>query len=95
MAKQPKRKTRAEKVDPPVQDIPTAFDSPESSLVLSAAYDPDTETMILTLRSKPEPKNYTYNKFPASVWAEFVQASSKGKFFGDVIRPQFAGKLRD
>lgn len=95
MAKQPKRKTRAEKVEEvaggAVIDTPLSFTSPDSATILSASYDPDTETMIIAFKHG---KSYVYNPIAAALWAEFEMAHSKGTFFAKRIRPIYAGRVK-
>lgn len=91
---QPPEVTRgAEEQAQALADIPLSFQSPESSLINGADYDPTTETLTLQLLSPAlNVKPYVYHKFPADLWREFVQAGSKGRFFQERIRPMFAGK---
>lgn len=96
MAKNPKRKTRAEKVAE-VADviitnlIPRSFESPESSTIIRATYDPETLTMRVTFKKVPVEATYQYNKFPAETWVDFEQAESKGVYFSKFIRPFYVG----
>lgn len=67
------------------------FVSPESISIRSASYDPVSETMTVHFQHG---KSYDYDHCPLSLWVEFEQATSKGRFYTERIRPMFAGKLR-
>ena len=67
--------------------IPLSFESPESSSILSASYDPDTRLLTVVLKTG----TYTYEGFPEAKWEDFVEAESKGKYFAHYIRPLFYG----
>lgn len=73
--------------------IPLSFDSPDSTMIARAEYDPTTETMTVEFK-RPGANVYTYGSFPAKVWEEFEQAPSKGSFFAKHIRPLFSGRLK-
>jgi hypothetical protein len=73
------------------KDIPLSFDSPESSSVQGASYDPATMTLTVTL--KPG-KIYTYNPISPEKWKAFHDAPSKGKFFQGEIRPKYIGRRK-
>lgn len=72
-------------------DVPNSFESPESSSIASAHYDPETETLSVHFKRGKTIARYDYPKVPAGVWAEFAQADSKGTFFGARIRPLYEG----
>lgn len=74
-----------------VADVPLSFESPESSSVAGASYDPATLTLTVTLR--PD-KTYTYNPIQLEKWRAFLDASSKGKFFQSAIRPFTVGRKK-
>lgn len=92
--KQPKPKTLDEKKADDshqvgtIDGIPLSFDSPESSLVVFACYDPDSQMLSIDFKGA---KTYTYT-VPSDVWKEFYRATSKGAYFGKAIRPMYAGK---
>lgn len=89
--KQTKRPTRAEKVAPP--PLPDSFESPESSVIAGARYDAASMTLTVDIRKGPNvTQEYVYSNVKADVWAEFVTAESKGKYFSAAIRPMFAGR---
>ena len=60
-----------------------------SSNIKTAAYNLGTKTMILTFINRPQWK-YSYFHVPPRVWTKFVQAESKGKYFADYIKDQYA-----
>lgn len=74
-------------------DIPTAFDSPESSVIAGASYDPMTRTLICEVKRGPNvTKAYRYDGFPEEEWVAFVQSPSKGNFFSRRVRAIYSGK---
>ena len=96
MGKKPKR-TSPREINAAAQQsalseevVPYYFATPESSTIVDAAYDPDTETLVVKFRH--ENTIYSYGGFPHRLWVEFVNATSKGKFFTTQIRPLFSGK---
>ncbi len=54
-----------------------------SSLVDQAQYDPNTQTLEVTLNSG---RSYTVQAFSPAEWSAFQNAWSAGRFFNDVIR---------
>lgn len=80
------------------QEVPTSFESPESSSVAGASYNFETQQMIVRLLrslvpgAPPDEKPYAYEGVPPFLWAEFVAAASKGSFFNARIRPIFVGR---
>lgn len=77
------------------EDIPLDFDSPLSSNVVGANYDPTTKCMTVGFRDKKTGKttsSYAFNPIEPELWAEFVQAGSKGGFFAARIRPFHQGR---
>lgn len=73
-------------------DVPLSFESPESSTILSAMFDPDAKRMLIAFkRDTSLPAIYAYSNIPSDLWAQFAQAASKGQFFSTRIRPYFAG----
>lgn len=91
MAKQQKRKTRAEKIESGTITIPLSFESPESSLIRTARYDPDTLTLLVEFTAG---KTYGYSGITADTWASFAESISKGKHFNTFIRPYVVGRLQ-
>lgn len=71
------------------ETIPDSFQSPESSTIVGATYDKDTQTLLVTF--KHENMTYRYVGVPALVWGAFYQAESRGKFFQQRIRPIWSG----
>lgn len=92
MGKRPKRMSVREQaaVAQAPEEIPYSFQSPESSTIVSAVYDPDTETLLVTFRH--DDSTYRYDKCPLILWRDFLESQSKGKFFAGAIRPMLAGK---
>lgn len=74
-----------------VVETPLLFESPESSSISSASYDPVTCTMTVHFKHG---KGYDHSPFPLELWREFAMAASKGRFFAERIRPMYAGKVR-
>lgn len=64
-----------------------------SSNIKTAAYDMGTKTLILTFINRPR-WVYSYFHVPPKVWTRFVNADSKGKYFADYIRDQYAYSRR-
>lgn len=94
MAKRQKRPTKEEKVTAAVEEhIPQAlsFESPESSSIKSATYDPDTETLAVYFSTG---NIYDFYSFPSRLWTEFYLSASKGGFFARYIRTMYAGVQR-
>jgi hypothetical protein len=58
----------------------------ESSQLESVAHDPQTETLFIRFKSSPEGVVYSYAKFPAAKFAEFMAAPSQGSFFYKQIK---------
>lgn len=74
-------------------DIPYYFESPESSTIEQALYDPDTQTLRVTFkRGKGKTETYQYDKIEPMLWADFYSAPSKGSFFALNIRPRYVGR---
>lgn len=74
----------------------TEFETPDSSLILSASYDEGTMTATVVLKDSKNmgvEKVYDY-ALPPDLWNEWVQATSKGAFFNKAIRPMYQGRLR-
>lgn len=73
-------------------EMPTSFESPESSNVWGAAYNPDTRQLRVSFKSVHVGViTYTYEAFPADLWVEFFSAASKGGYFASAIRPFYPG----
>lgn len=79
-------------------EVPTSFESPESSSVAGASYNFETQQMrvrllrALVAGAPPDEKSYAYEGVPLFLWADFVAAASKGGFFNARIRPIFVGR---
>jgi hypothetical protein len=69
------------------------FESEYSSNIGWARYHEATRVLEVDFKDKHGNKSstYTYQEFPASEWAEFREAASKGKFFAERIRPRYVG----
>lgn len=82
---------------------PLCFESPESSNIHSAEYDPDTRQLFVTFNRTPPIQvktgaitlelhpTYRYGDISLELWIEFYQASSKGKFVAQRLKPFYAG----
>lgn len=57
-----------------------------SSVIKSVAYDEDAGELDVTFTSG---KTYRYFDVPLGVYAEFLDAASKGEFFNENIRDAF------
>lgn len=71
-----------------------SFESPESSNIASASYNTGTHLMTVEFKRLTTfslKREYHYSGVSETLWREFVQAKSKGKFFAEAIRPMFAG----
>lgn len=94
--RQPKKAQRIEDVrtQTPPPDIPSSFESPESSTIAQAIYDGATEIMrVYFKRAGKDNDCYEYRQVPAILWADFVAADSKGRFFAERIRPFYQGVM--
>lgn len=69
-----------------------SFESPESSTIVRAGYDPLEEVLQVTLRKKATDIDYEYAGVPLALWEEFDAAVSKGAFFNSHIRPLYNGR---
>jgi hypothetical protein len=58
-----------------------------SSTIKSVEYDDDARELDITFTSG---KTYRYFNVPLEIYAEFLEAGSKGKFFNDNIKGAFA-----
>ena len=58
----------------------------ESSLILAIGYDKGTQVLEVVLRNE---LSYQYDGVPPEVYAAFMQAESKGKFFVENIRDAY------
>jgi hypothetical protein len=70
-------------------DVALTFESPESETITRAEYDPATRGMVVVFRHG---RTYAYNPVSSTIWREFYQATSKGKFFSERIRPVLVGR---
>lgn len=78
----------------PKIEVPSSFESPESSLIARAEYDVTTCIAVVDIKAGPSRVvQYTYS-FPPDVWEEWEQAESKGSYFSTVIRPMYAGRKK-
>ena len=88
--KQKKRTRKIKENEAAVAELPTSFESPESSTIASASYDPLRLELTITFHYRQRP--YLYGGISGDLWAGFVMASSKGKYFSDMIRPLYLGR---
>lgn len=73
-------------------DIPLSFESPESSSLTGASYDPDCRQLTVEFK---DGKRYDYPGIEPQTWMAFMEAGSKGSYFMRNIRPLYAGKKRE
>lgn len=59
-----------------------------SSNIREADYDRKSRLLRMTFINRPR-WEYTYYNVPPTIWARFLQASSKGGYFSDFIRDVF------
>ena len=72
--------------------LPLFFDSPESSNISSASYEPDAERLTVRFqRGAGFTPCYHYTGISLALWHDFFHAPSKGRFFAEAIRPMFHG----
>lgn len=67
-----------------------AMDSVESSQIHSIGHDAATNTLAIRFKNRSTgaaTSLYHYSKVDAALFAEFAAAESKGKFFGERIKP--------
>lgn len=64
-----------------------SFESPESTQVQRANYNPETQTLYIDFKDKDGlfKSSYRYSNFPMSLWEEFKAAPSKGSFLAEEI----------
>lgn len=100
--KQPKRKTLKQKMaeseaqTTTMEDRALSFESPESSSIVRAVYDPDTLTLLITfVRPAGQTITYRYTPFRFEAWVEFEMATSKGAHFNRCIQPFYLGVACD
>lgn len=74
------------------------FESPESSQVFGAHYQPETHTLYVVFKSKTggDGPMYRYEGYPQSMWEAFKHSVSKGEFvnkqiIGDRKAPNYVG----
>lgn len=73
-------------------DIPLSFESPESSSLEGASYDPSTRQLTVVFK---DGKTYDYPGIDPELWVEFMEAGSKGTYFMRRIRPLYTGRKRE
>lgn len=65
------------------------FDSPESSKVHSATYNPTQNLLTIHFKNRPDfsviSATYKYREYPPGMWDLFKTAPSKGKFVLEYI----------
>ncbi len=59
---------------------------PESSVLHSASYDKVMNRLTVTFKSG---KSYDFYDVPVSIWQEFIEAESKGRYFTQNIKGKF------
>lgn len=72
-------------------EIPTSFQSPESSSVVGATYDHTSGHMTVFFVRGPV---YDFDHIPLATWASFAMSTSKGSYFNHMIRPLYSGVKR-
>lgn len=72
-------------------EIPWVIETPDSISIASAEYDKETQILSVHFKRAKRPERYDYAPVPYELWVEFVQAESKGSFFGARIRPVYHG----
>jgi hypothetical protein len=77
-------------------ETPLSFESPESTSIHSARYDPDTRQLFITFAQPTSAQNlamptYRYTAIDLPLWLEFYQSTSRGKFVASRIRPFYVG----
>lgn len=75
-----------------LNDIPLSFESPESSSLKGASYDPDCKQLTVEFK---DGKTYDYPGIEPQMWIQFMEAGSKGSYFMRNIRPMHTGKKRE
>lgn len=61
-------------------------ESPESSNIREAQFDPSTLQLVITFKNGTR---YAYESFPLDLWMEYDTARSVGQYFAQQIRPMF------
>lgn len=63
----------------------------DSTMIKKVFYDPETCTLDAVFRKKDDSDGarYRYRRVPAKVFAQFVLASSKGRFFNQNIKKAY------
>jgi hypothetical protein len=59
----------------------------QSSVITSVEYDEDAGELDIAFTSG---KIYRYAEVPLEIYAEFLDAASKGQFFNDYIKDKYA-----
>jgi KTSC domain len=77
--------------DDPLEQVLLSFESPESTSVTRANYDPTTRQLFIVLRKGGGDPTYRFGGVGPQLWIEFYQSESKGKFFSARIRPFYVG----
>lgn len=73
-----------------------SFESPESTSIIGASYDTDTEVLSVEFkRSETATMTYDYAGVPPRMWEEFAASESRGSFFGRFIRTMYSGTKRE
>lgn len=73
-------------------EVPSEFVDEESKSIAWAKYDADKQTLIVSFKGSGGVK-YGYGNIDLEQWLGFYQASSRGAYFNQFIRPMAAGKL--
>lgn len=74
-------------------DCPLSFESPESSTIEGAHYDPTTLTLTVNFKRQEKERTaavYIFPDVPPQEWDDFLAAPSKGSFFARRIRPIYS-----
>lgn len=70
--------------------MPLSFESPESSSIRGAWYDPGSQQLHITFQYGDHP-TYRYSSVEPALWREFLESKSRGKFMATRIRPLYTG----
>lgn len=66
------------------------FTSPDSTSIVMGEYDTINSILYVTFKHG---KRYSHEKFPRTLWAKFVKAESKGRFYNEFIRDNYTSAV--
>ena len=78
-------------IGPRGAELPPSFDSPESSTIIKAHYDSGQHMLLVTFVGD---RTYRHSGVSPELWKDFYEAISKGTFYNQHIRSQFAGVIQ-